>query len=82
METENAILEKKSLDSIDKYGHHIVIGNLLHNHKDKVIFHYNEKDRNPDILERSEEEKSSSFDIEKKIVETLKVEHDKYINLN
>jgi len=56
LETDPSILEKKSLDALNKYHHKLVIGNLLNNYRDTIRL------ISPDhatlIISRNEEEKN------------------------
>merc|ERR1711862_931254 len=45
LETKDELLEPKALSSMNAYGQHIVIGNLLRNHQDQVIL-YKKMDHN------------------------------------
>lgn len=40
LETDPSILQKKATDSMNKYGQHGVVANLLHNHRTNVMLYY------------------------------------------
>ena len=63
------ILDYKSENSLRRNKHQLVIGNLLQNYKDRVIFYI--KDGQKELIERSKEEIDSEEPIEKKIVPRL-----------
>ncbi|XP_046642161.1 phosphopantothenate--cysteine ligase-like [Daphnia pulicaria] len=77
LETNEALLETKAKESLEKYHHHVVIGNLLHSRKVYVLL----VDRNnsaPEEIRLSDSELESGIEIESKIVENLKIRHDNY----
>lgn len=79
------MLEKKSKESLKNYGQHLVIGNLLHNHKDYVVLFPKQSinsgnNMKPITIIRSEKEIIENIDIEKKLVEEIVKMHNQYLN--
>jgi len=77
LETNGNILETKARESLLKYHHHVVIGNLLNNRKFHVILIDANQPNAEDIL-LTEEECLSGVEIESKIIANLKARHDVY----
>lgn len=82
METDEAILEQKALGSLERYGHELVIGNLLQSHKDKVVFYFADKERKPVVIERTNQEITDNKEIEIRMIEEIEKEHNKFISNN
>ena len=68
LETDPEILIAKSRAALEKYGHSLVIGNILNTRKREVVF----VDRNStEKLELSSEELEAGAEIEEKIIRKL-----------
>jgi len=71
------MLPKKSRESLEKYHHQLVIGNILGEHQDRVILYRPSKEEV--LLERSEEEKKQDIDIEIKLIEQVASFHEEFL---
>ena len=80
METDPSILQFKAESALKTYGHQLVVGNLLSNHKDKVILYLQNKEQK--IIEKSDEEKKAEMDIEKHIVAQIALLHQNFCEFN
>ena len=69
LETDPEILLSKSKTALDKYGHDLVIGNILDTRKKEVVFVY--KDGSQEKVEMSDEELADGMEIEVKIIQKL-----------
>ena len=69
LETDPDILTQKSRTALEKYGHDLVIGNILDTRKKEVLFVY--KDKTSEKIIMSEEELDSGLEIEVKIIDKL-----------
>jgi phosphopantothenate-cysteine ligase len=78
LETDSSLLASKSHQSLTRYGHQLVIGNLLQNHKNKVII-YTQDLKTSVAIERSKEEIEHDIDIEKALIEEVVKQHKLYI---
>ncbi|RIA92839.1 DNA/pantothenate metabolism flavo protein [Glomus cerebriforme] len=76
LETDPFLLVDKSRQALTKYGHQIVIGNLLTTRKQEVTFIT--KDSEPK-MQLTEEEINNNIEIESKIVPELVKRHDEWI---
>ncbi len=65
LETDDSILIKKSRYSLERYGHELVIGNLLQTRKKQVIFVTTEKE---EIIKLNDEQLKNNVDIESIII--------------
>ncbi|RHZ44836.1 hypothetical protein Glove_709g73 [Diversispora epigaea] len=77
LETDSSLLVDKSRHALNRYGHQIVIGNLLETRKREVIFIT--KDSGFQV-KLTEEEIKNEIDIEAKIIPELVKRHDEWIN--
>ncbi|KZV94940.1 DFP-domain-containing protein [Exidia glandulosa HHB12029] len=78
LETDMALLLPKARQALDRYGHHLVIGNELHTRKHQVVFVSRaEPDGRWVRLERTEEE--SGKEIEELIIQELVLQHLQWI---
>ncbi|KAG5457969.1 MAG: hypothetical protein BJ554DRAFT_1904 [Olpidium bornovanus] len=76
LETERALLEPKARQALERYGHQIVIGNMLATRKHEVDF------ITPDSHEKvalTMEEIAAGREIEAKIIPELVRRHDRWI---
>ena len=74
LETDPDILLSKSKAALDKYGHDLVIGNILETRKKEVVFMY--KDGSHEKVEISDKEITDGVEIEVKIIQKiLKLHH-------
>lgn len=69
LETDPDILTQKSRTALEKYGHDLVIGNILDTRKKEVLLVY--KDKTTEKIIMSDEELDSGLEIEVKIIEKL-----------
>ena len=69
LETDPNILTQKSRTALEKYGHDLVIGNILDTRKKEVLLVY--KDKTTEKIIMSDEELDSGLEIEVKIIEKL-----------
>nr|SVE75829.1 EOG090X085T [Daphnia hispanica] len=77
LETNETLLETKSKESLLKYHHHVVIGNLLDSRKVYVVL-VDSNSRNVEEIRLSTSDLESDIEIESKIVGNLKTRHDQY----
>ncbi|VDM41351.1 unnamed protein product [Toxocara canis] len=68
LETDESVLVEKARGALKKYGHKLVIGNILQTRKERVIFV--ESDREEEIF-LSAEQKAENVEIEQLIVDRL-----------
>jgi len=73
LETDEAILIRKAKKALATYQHRVVVANLLHNRKEKVILVYKQDPEK--LISMSKEELDQGFEIEEKIVKCLKDQH-------
>ena len=73
LETDPEILLQKSLTALEKYGHDLVIGNILDTRKREVLFV--NKDKSSEKLIMSEEDLGQGREIEEKIIDKLVLLH-------
>ncbi|CAG8555754.1 4108_t:CDS:2 [Funneliformis mosseae] len=76
LETDPSLLVSKSRQALTKYGHQIVIGNLLTTRKLEVVFITKDSEFN---LKLSEQELKDDVEIESKIIPELVKKHDEWI---
>lgn len=76
LETDSSLLVPKSRQALERYGHQIVIGNILTSRKHEVIF-ITQEEATKVVL--SEEEIRSGLEIEQKIIPELIQRHDRWI---
>jgi len=79
LETDNTILEQKCLQSLRKYGHQLVIGNLLNNYKNEVTFYLSNGNKEIVTLSKGDIDK---IDIERVMVINITNLHDNWIKAN
>lgn len=77
METDESILPSKAKGALKNYGHQLVVGNLLSNHKDKVILY--QKDGSEIVVEKTEQEKHIDYDLEAKLIPIIAKLHSQFI---
>lgn len=77
LETDPEILIPKAERALRRYGHNLVIGNVLVTRKTKVVF---VKQDNVENLELNDEQVSKGIEIERLIVEKLRDTHDTFIS--
>mmetsp|Transcript_21200 Transcript_21200/g.29698 ORF Transcript_21200/g.29698 Transcript_21200/m.29698 type:complete len:313 (-) Transcript_21200:2315-3253(-) len=77
LETDPQLLTYKATSSIDKYKHHLVIGNLLSNYRDEVtLFDQNGATTK---INRSQEDIKVDADIEKYLIPQVIAKHEAFI---
>lgn len=76
LETDDTLLQPKSLRSLSQYGHQLVIGNLLRNHGDVVTLFT--PDGKFQRVERSEEMVANKVDIETLLIPALVRIHEQW----
>ena len=76
LETDPKILTQKSITALEKYGHDLVIGNILDTRKKEVLFVF--KDKTTEKIVMDDEELESGLEIEMKIIEKLVKLHKAY----
>ena len=76
LETDPKILTQKSRIALEKYGHDLVIGNILDTRKKEVLFVF--KDKTTEKIVMDDEELESGIEIEMKIIEKLVKLHKAY----
>ena len=69
LETDPEILLSKSKMALEKYGHDLVIGNILDTRKKEVVFVF--KDGANEKIEISDQEIADGLEIELKIIQKL-----------
>jgi len=79
LETNPDILVPKSQKALERYGHNLVIGNLLSTRKTKVVFVTKDSIEN---LELTPEQIGQGIEIERLIIEKLTVNHKSFISSN
>nr|CAG4641797.1 EOG090X085T [Eurycercus lamellatus] len=77
LETNEKLLESKAREALNKYHHHVVIGNLLNTRKHHVML-IDSCSSDTEDIRLSSNELEANIEIESKIVNTLIVRHDKY----
>uniref|UniRef100_A0A1I7XS39 DFP domain-containing protein n=1 Tax=Heterorhabditis bacteriophora TaxID=37862 RepID=A0A1I7XS39_HETBA len=77
LETDESILIGKARAALKKYGHELVIGNILHSKKHHVVLVENNKTEPIDL---SQEQLGRGEEIEKHIIERLKERHNEFIS--
>jgi len=75
LETDESILEKKCMFSLESYQHQLVIGNLLSSYREKVVFYYKDTTKK-EVL------KGSESDIEKAMITEIVAAHACFIAYN
>ncbi|KAJ2767848.1 Phosphopantothenate--cysteine ligase cab2 [Coemansia nantahalensis] len=73
LETDPGLLEPKARHALDKYGHHVVVANLLHTRKWQVWLLT--RDADPCLLQISQDQLLRGHDIEQDIVAELVRRH-------
>lgn len=76
LETDESILVDKSRAAIVKYGHELVIGNLLQTRKQHVVL---VDARNTENIDLTEEQLKSGVEIEQTIIEKLRERHNLFM---
>jgi len=79
LETDEDILKTKIDGHLYRYGVDLVVGNLLNQHRDKVVV--SDKEDNI-IIERNEEEKNHGIEIEVQLVKVIISKHKEYLNID
>ncbi|ORZ41229.1 DNA/pantothenate metabolism flavo protein [Catenaria anguillulae PL171] len=80
LETDPAMLEKKSKQALDRYGHQLVIGNMLKTRKFIVYFFSLDGDKLvTDTIELSKEEQAKTAEIEAHMIPKLVDLHSRWI---
>nr|CAG4647156.1 EOG090X085T [Megafenestra aurita]SVE92464.1 EOG090X085T [Megafenestra aurita] len=77
LETNEKLLEAKSKESLEKYHHHVVIGNVLDTRKIHVIM-IDPVNLQPEEIRLSSKDLENGVEIESKIVDNLKNRHDQF----
>ncbi|VDK63997.1 unnamed protein product [Onchocerca ochengi] len=75
LETDETILVSKARQALQKYGHQLVIGNILDTRKERVTFISNGD--NAETIHLNDEQKARGVEIEQLIVDKLVEMHDK-----
>lgn len=70
LETDETILLQKAEKALTYYQHQVVVANLLHTRKERVIIVYRDP-AEPKVISMSQEELANGLEIEEKIVERL-----------
>ncbi|KAJ1866550.1 Phosphopantothenate--cysteine ligase cab2 [Coemansia sp. RSA 989] len=78
LETDHSLLEPKAKHALDKYGHQIVVANLLSTRKWQVWLVT--KDQDPCVLQISQEDLDAGRDIEQDIVAELARRHKEFMS--
>ncbi|KAI1728249.1 DNA / pantothenate metabolism flavoprotein domain-containing protein [Ditylenchus destructor] len=78
LETDDTILIDKSKKALEKYGHQVVIGNILSTRKRSVIFVYPKGIT--EAIELDDTQLKSGVEIESRIVEKLQKNHKQFID--
>ncbi|EGG13896.1 phosphopantothenatecysteine ligase [Cavenderia fasciculata] len=84
LETDINILDKKCLLSLESYKHHLVIGNLLSDYRNKVVLHspligVGAEEKGPITITRTQSQIDEMVDIEPMICDRLLAMHNQYI---
>jgi phosphopantothenate-cysteine ligase len=83
LETDENLLIKKAKKALDTYQHRIVVANLLHSRKERVILvTRDDLDDQEESIVMSHDELANGSEIEEKIVANLRAKHIKLINSN
>nr|SVE75199.1 EOG090X085T [Daphnia dolichocephala] len=77
LETNETLLETKSKESLLKYHHNVVIGNLLSSRKVYVML-VDSTSSNAEEIRLSASDLENGVEIESKIVDNLKIRHEQY----
>ena len=80
LETDEAILLKKAKKALLTYQHRVVVANLLHNRKERVILVFHEEPEQN--VEMSKDELEQGLEIEQKIVKKLRGLHLEHLDSN
>jgi phosphopantothenate-cysteine ligase len=91
LETDESLLHKKATDSLKSYGHELVIGNLLQNHKDSVTLFTKQfaataatgghnGEMQPEKIARTKDQIDQELDIEDQLVARIVQLHTDFIN--
>ncbi|KAJ1549767.1 hypothetical protein HK096_010564 [Nowakowskiella sp. JEL0078] len=89
LETDESLLIPKALMALSRYGHQIVIGNVLSTRKRVVTFisspqsdmSFSEYDQTSKEIKISEEQEKDGEEIEKFIIEELIIRHSRWIEM-
>ncbi|OMJ20790.1 Phosphopantothenate-cysteine ligase [Smittium culicis] len=81
LETDESILESKAIRSLDSYGHHAVIANMLHTRKE-VVWIISNKDRKSTEIRLTPQQLSENFEIEELIIQYIISLHNNYLSEN
>ncbi|KAJ2491903.1 Phosphopantothenate--cysteine ligase cab2 [Coemansia sp. RSA 2050] len=80
LETDPELLGPKARHALEKYGHQVVIANMLHTRKYQVWLFTKEEAMRPAIIQISKEDLEAGRDIEQDLVEELARRHQQYIS--
>ncbi|VDM96912.1 unnamed protein product [Thelazia callipaeda] len=81
LETDETQLVSKARQALENYGHQLVIGNMLHMRKERVIFVINGGSGKEETIFLNEEQKAQGIEIEQLIVRRLVKMHEDFIEL-
>lgn len=76
LETDEKLLVPKARQALNRYGHQVVIGNMLHTRKQTVTLIMNTTERQ---ISLAPEEMQHNVEIESKIIPELVHIHDRWI---
>ncbi|VDD90875.1 unnamed protein product [Enterobius vermicularis] len=76
LETDEKLLVKKSIDALERYGHKLVIANLLDKRKEWVIF---VTKGSQEYIRLNKDQIASGVEIEEQIIQKLKTMHEEHI---
>jgi len=79
LETDDSVLIKKARKALERYGHQVVIGNLLTTRKSRVVFVYPGVEQ-VEPMEMKEEELAKELEIESMIIDRLKMKHEAFMS--
>ena len=77
LETDQAILLKKAKKALETYQHRVVVANLLHTRKERVILVDQSGTEKHVVMSKEELEKG--LEIEEKIVDCLRAQHVQFV---
>uniref|UniRef100_A0A915AGX2 DNA/pantothenate metabolism flavoprotein C-terminal domain-containing protein n=1 Tax=Parascaris univalens TaxID=6257 RepID=A0A915AGX2_PARUN len=75
LETDESVLVDVARKALQRYGHKLVIGNLLHTRKERVVFVENDK---AEEIRLNDEQKANNVEIEQLIIDRLVQIHDHF----
>ncbi|KAJ1821875.1 Phosphopantothenate--cysteine ligase cab2 [Coemansia sp. RSA 2671] len=80
LETDPELLGPKARHALEKYGHQVVIANMLHTRKFQVWLFTKEEAMRPAVIQISQDDLDAGRDIEQDLVEELARRHQQYIS--